>query len=112
MPGSLGVSTSLQSWQTLTCTRHTGFFLFILMIIHCWGRMETIIDTALPFRLRLAPKIFSPFADALAWVLWRRGVKWPLHYLDDILFLGRPGTEECKRALGLALATCSQLGYQ
>ena len=71
---------------------------------------ETFIDTALPFGLRSAPKIFSAFADALAWVLRARGVNWQLHYLDDFLVLGRPGSQECARALQQALATCSQLG--
>ena len=46
---------------------------------------ETFIDTALPFRLRLATKIFSAFADALTWVLRARGVNQQLHYLDDFL---------------------------
>jgi hypothetical protein len=33
-----------------------------------WGN-ATFSDTALPFGLRSAPKIFSAFADALAWVM-------------------------------------------
>ena len=71
---------------------------------------ETFIDTALPFGLWSAPKIFSTFADALACVLRARGVNWQLHYLDDFLVLGWPGSQECALALHQALTTYSQLG--
>ena len=71
---------------------------------------ETFVDTALPFGLRSAPKIFSAFADALAWILHARGVVWQLHYLDDFLFLGAPTDNSCGRALDVALDTCGELG--
>ena len=35
---------------------------------------EVLLDMALPFGLRSAPKIFSPLADALAWVTRQHGV--------------------------------------
>ena len=53
------------------------------------------LDAALPFGLRSAPKIFSAVADALLWVMREKGVTCGLHYLDDFLFLGRRGSEEC-----------------
>ena len=71
---------------------------------------NTFVDTALPFGLRSAPKIFSAFADALAWVLHIRGVAWQLHYLDDFLLMGPHGSLSCARALQITLDTCSQLG--
>ena len=71
---------------------------------------QTYIDTALPFGLRSAPKVFSAWADALAWVLADAGVTWQLHYLDDFLFLGHPGTRECEKALSQAIDTLNQLG--
>ena len=71
---------------------------------------DIFIDAALPFGLCSAPKIFSAFADALAWVLGSRGIKWQLHYLDDFLFLGPPGSSACANALELALTTCRHLG--
>ena len=74
-----------------------------------WGT-DTFVDVALPFGLRSAPKIFSAFADALAWVLWSRGIRWQLHYLDDFLFLGPPSSTTCARSLDQALATCKELG--
>jgi hypothetical protein len=48
---------------------------------------STYVDTALPFGLRSAPKIFSAFADALAWVMHKHGISRQLHYL---LVSGRP----------------------
>ena len=49
------------------------------------------VDTALPFGLHSAPKLFNAVADALAWVMGQVGGATPLHYLDDSLFLDRPG---------------------
>ena len=74
-----------------------------------WGQ-GTFIDTALPFGLRSAPKIFSAFADALAWVLGSKGIKWQLHYLDDFLFCGPPDSSVCAVVLEQALETCADLG--
>ena len=71
---------------------------------------NTFIDTALPFGLRLAPKIFSAFADTLAWVMWQRGIKWQLHYLDNFLFLGSPNSVDYALALQQAIDTCKCLG--
>jgi len=70
----------------------------------------TYLDTALPFGLRSAPKIFSAFADALAWVLLRRGVSKQLHYLNDFLFIGAPSSQECSSNLQRALQACQDLG--
>ena len=71
---------------------------------------DTYIDTALPFGLRSAPKIFSALADALAWVISSRGVSFQLHYLDNFLFLGPPGRPACATALHQAQTTCHQPG--
>ena len=55
---------------------------------------QVYVDRALPFGMRSAPKLFTAVADALAWALYQRGIKYLLHYLDDFLFLGSPHTEE------------------
>lgn len=68
------------------------------------------VDTALPFGLRSAPKIFSAFADALAWALRKEGVVHQIHYLGDFLFDGPPQSPLCKQALARALALCKHLG--
>ena len=55
---------------------HTGSLQYTQMTTPCW--LSGGVRTALPFGLRSAPKIFSAFADTLAWVLWSRGIKWKL----------------------------------
>ena len=67
------------------------------------------VDTALPFGLRSAPKIFTAVADALQWIMAEKGVE-SLHYLDDFILFGSPGSPECKRALEKALEICRRLG--
>ena len=53
----------------------------------------TYVDRSLPFRLRLAPKIFNAVADFQPWILYCNGVTFALHYLDDFLTFGPPGSE-------------------
>ena len=74
-----------------------------------WGGY-VYIDTALPFGLRSAAKIFSALADALAWILHAEGVIHQLHYLDDFLVLGPPDDPECGQALSRTLQVCQDLG--
>ena len=71
---------------------------------------EVYIDTVLPFGLHSAPKIFTAVADALEWILQRKGLQFLMHYLDDFLFLGRPNSTECAFALQTGLDTCAELG--
>ena len=68
------------------------------------------LDTALPFGLRSAPKLFNAVADALARIFGRASGSMPLHYLDDFLFLGPPTSRECGAALQTALDRCAELG--
>ena len=69
------------------------------------------IDTALPFGLRSAPKIFSAVADGVLWAMWLNGARLLLHYLDDFIFFGQPGSGDCARALDIGIGTCAQLGF-
>lgn len=71
---------------------------------------QIYIDTALPFGLRSAPKIFSAISDTLEWILFRQGMSSCLHYLDDFLTMGAPNSEECERNLKLMLRVCELLG--
>ena len=71
---------------------------------------KVYLDSALPFGLRSAPKLFSVVADALAWAMFARGVSYLLHYLDDFMALGPAGSSECQIALDTALAVCEELG--
>ena len=45
------------------------------------------IDRVLPFGLRSAPKLFSAVADALQWILHKKGIEKGLHYLDDFILV-------------------------
>ena len=71
---------------------------------------KLLIDTALPFGLRSAPKIFTVVADGLQWILSNRGVGPSLHYLDNFLFVGPPQSSQCRESLQLAVAVCQELG--
>ena len=70
----------------------------------------TYIDRTLPFGLRSSPKIFTAVADTIAWVLHCHRVGHQLHYLDDFLFLGEPGSGQGAFALSTALELLQHLG--
>jgi hypothetical protein len=46
------------------------------------------LDAALAFGLRSPPKIFSAAADALLWIIFKKGATEAIHYLDDFYFVG------------------------
>jgi len=56
---------------------------------------RVFVDKTLPFGLRSAPLIFSAVADALQWIMQRRGIKDLFHYIDDFITVGGPGSSEC-----------------
>ena len=67
------------------------------------------IDTALPFGLRSAPKIFTAIA-AVEWIAKQTGVNFVIHYLDDFLVVGAPSSPECATALRTLLEIFGRLG--
>ena len=71
---------------------------------------QIYVDVALPFGLRSAPKIFNALDDGLMWIMKQSGIRELIHYLDDYLFFGDPGSQECAEALSLALQLCRCLG--
>ena len=71
---------------------------------------QSYVDTALPFGLRSAPKLFTAVAEALQWIVLSRGVTWLLKYIDDFLTMGKAGTEECEKNLEVFIASCIDLG--
>ena len=68
------------------------------------------IDTALPFGLRSAPKIFTAVADAVGWVAKQEGAGFVIHYLDDFLVVGAPNSVECRQSLETLPAVFNRLG--
>ena len=71
---------------------------------------SVFVDTALPFGLRSAPKIFKAVANALKWIVKREGVRSVIHYLDDFLLAGPLGSLQCTRDLNTILSSFSHLG--
>ena len=71
---------------------------------------KVYVDKTLPFGLRSAPVIFSAVADALGWIMSKKGVTILFNYLDDFLTLGKPGSDECQLNLTSMLATCNSTG--
>ena len=74
-----------------------------------WGG-KVLVDRALPFGLRSAPKLFLAVADSLAWAMQCEGVVNSVHYLDDFLFWGPPGTPACELDLRKAISLSERLG--
>ena len=65
-------------------------------------RGQVYMEIVLPFGLRSAPKTFTAVADALQFMLQKKGVAHVLHYLDD--FCCSVGH------IQIALEWCSKLG--
>ena len=75
----------------------------------------TYFNRALPFGLRSAPKVFTAVADLLTWILYCEGIQFEgiqfvLHYLDDFVLIGSPGSDDAARARALVDTTFSQIG--
>ena len=70
----------------------------------------TYVDKVLPFGLRSSAIIFSAVADALQWLMERRGARHIFHYVDDFIAVGRPQSAECADTLVIMKATCSESG--
>ena len=50
----------------------------------------------LPFGIRSALKIFTALADTLQWIVQSWGMDLLVHYIDDILTVGSPGSSQCQ----------------
>jgi len=68
------------------------------------------IVAALPFGLRSAPLLFTALADAVQWVVQQEGVRWILHYIDDFITVGAPGSAECSYNMSTMERVCHNLG--
>ena len=68
------------------------------------------MDQVLPFGLRSAALIFLAVADALLWIVLKRGVSWVIHYIDDFLTIGRPQSEEAYENMQLMQKICERAG--
>ncbi len=71
---------------------------------------QTYIDKVLPFGLRSAPLIFTAVADALQWIMAKRGVYPVFHYLDDFITLGQSSSPQCQCNLEGIIQVCRDTG--
>ena len=74
-----------------------------------WGG-KVLVDKVLPFGLRSAPIIFTAVADALQWIIQKRGVEHLFHYLDDYITVGPPATSVCLNNLAIIKQACHDTG--
>ena len=74
-------------------------------------RGQYLVDAALPFGLRSAPKLFNLVADCLQWIFRQHDIM-VIHYLDDFLLVGPPQSNQCYRTLQTSLGLCEQLGVK
>ncbi len=75
----------------------------------CWHGKE-FVDATLPFGLRSAPKIFTALANAVEWIMRKRGVRCVAHYLDYFIMVGPPSRGICQQYLNVVSDTCKELG--
>lgn len=104
-----GAGTQLAKFDVESAYRNISVHPDDRMLLGMSWKDKLYVDTALPFGLRSAPKIFSAVADALQWILADQGVG-SLHYLDDFILFGSPDSPECRQALEKALQICKRLG--
>ena len=71
---------------------------------------SVVVDKVLPFGLRSAPIIFTAVADALQWIMERKGVENVFHYLDDFITVGPPDSSQCQSNLSGIIQTCKLTG--
>jgi len=68
------------------------------------------VDTCLPFGLPSAPSIFNRLASAIHWILQNNyKIQHLLHYLDDFLTAGPPGSSQCQQNLDYMLQLCDRI---
>ena len=73
-------------------------------------RNKYYVDTRLPFGLRSAPLLFSSATEALEWAVRESGFDHVFHYIDDFVWVGPPGSEDCERGLRCLQEVCSNTG--
>ena len=68
------------------------------------------MSTCLPFGLRSSPKLFDLYATGLEYIMYKNGVSFVCHYLDDS-FTVSIDKQTCTNNLSIMLQTCKDLGF-
>ena len=71
---------------------------------------QIYVDQVLPFGLRSALIIFSAIVDAHLWIMQNKGVSWGIHYIDNFLTAGAPGSQECQQNTLIMQSVCEEAG--
>lgn len=80
-------------------------------LLGCWFEGGYYVDRALPMGCSVSCSAFETFSTFLEWVVKdRSGSCSTVHYLDDFLFMGPAGTDQCQRLLDVFQTICSELG--
>ena len=107
---TLGKGTQLAKWDIRNAYRMVPVHPANRELLGMSWNCQTFVDTVLPFEFRSAPKIYTAVADALQHILQEQGILHILHYLDDFLLFGKPGTSDCQEGLHTAMRVCGRLG--
>ena len=96
-------------WRRLTLSLPISLYQFNLLTATYWqynGKDTTMyVDPILPFGLRSAPKISTPWLGMVY-----RCIHHVFHYLYDFITVCPPLSPECAGALDTLNRTCEQLG--
>ena len=72
---------------------------------------EYYIDKCLPMGCAISCNIFEKFSTFLHWLVQKQsGLETLDHYLDDFIFAGKEGSNQCRTLMNCFLATCKDLG--
>ena len=76
-----------------------------------WFRAAVIFfQKASPLAYAWPPAFFDNFDTTLHWILEHNHGATLLHYLDDFLLLGPPGSPTCQDSMSNMLQVCQELG--
>ena len=103
--GTLMAKVDLKSAFRMVPVHHSDWEL-----LGIFWQDQYFIDTCLPFGCRSSPFLFNQFAEALQWILSNNYHVQLIHYLDDFLLVGAPGSSQCATAKDTTLQVCQHLG--
>jgi hypothetical protein len=67
-------------------------------------------DLALPFGLKSSPAIWERYASLAEWLARKHGAPDSIHYVDDFLIGGPPGTTQCADGMAAIIKLFAYLG--
>ena len=111
MLSKLGTGALIAKFGVLSAFRNVAVYPADRVLLGMKWRNNYYVDLALPFGLRSAPFIFDSIASMVEWILCNNyDVPDLLHYLDDFITAGPPGSTKCSLNLYTAMRVCAHLG--